>query len=282
MGIGYVVAVYLEFIAFDFILGYGVDYLIAASVLIQIFKLPRPIISCGYCFAFCVFSICKQVDFDWCRSCSVLIVVIVPCLGTAYFDFFRIVSIGYIIRINFWCIAFDFILGDGILYFYTAISILFQIIKCPRPIVCFSYRLTIHGYSISKQVNSYWCGTDFVLIVVIIPCLWAGNNSLFRRIFVFNSPTVICSGNSRYIRWIVRYNLFNCVLDRLIIFVILRKICEGISPTVSFIQCNRFTCFLAISKKLNRYRFRSLAVSVIIIIPILANGNNSEAMTGFI
>ena len=84
------------------------DFFFVFIVNIYIFKSPCPVISFCYCYCINNFTVCKEIDCDTFWSCSILVIIIFPCLASA--DVFLIIYVykSFCLSVIYSCINNDF------------------------------------------------------------------------------------------------------------------------------------------------------------------------------
>ena len=142
MLICYIITIYTGCIVLYFIFGNSVFDFYTIFILWKICKTIVPVTirirSYFYCLNTC--SISKQVNRNKFRSCSILIIIIIPSLTSTYFRCLRRMGIDYIIAIITCIIALYFIFGNEVFNFSTVL-IFRKIVKLPLPSICCCHSL---------------------------------------------------------------------------------------------------------------------------------------------
>ena len=124
-------------------------------------------------------TVCKKVYNNFLRSDSILVVTVIPGLGTFDFSRLRFMSVGDVVTINRCFISFNCIFFYSISDF-VASCIFRQIGKLIFPVVICGYFLAVNFGSICKEVHCDTCWTFAILVVIVGPglgsvdgsCLW--------------------------------------------------------------------------------------------------------------
>ena len=206
-----------------FLLSYGVGDFLAVCIFRQISEAVGPVISGCHGLGSCDFAICKKIDGDAFWALAVLIVGIVPGLGSGDVGGCWFMSVGNIVAAYACFITSYRILSYCITNFSINI-ILWQVLEDIVPISSLirSYHLACSFCSICKKFYSDTCWSDSVLVVCIIPGLRTADiNYSFINVFKSNCLNSIITFLDRlaYIQFSVScicYSYFNSILSSII------------------------------------------------------------------
>lgn len=145
-----------------------------------------------YCVTFWL-SICIQLYLNILRTLSVLVVCIFPLLYYLYTGFFRLIAIFDIEAINSRGVTSYCLLFNRILYYFSSLilrkvgKVVFPFSVCTG-LYCGRFELN----SVLKQVYFDFLWALFVLIITIIPGLFALDLCLFRFSCICYLESVFC------------------------------------------------------------------------------------------
>ena len=179
MSIGNIVIIYTCFITIYQFFTYCINDFVTGCIFWQIGEAVFPIVICGYFLAVNFGSVCKEVDCDAVWADTILVVTVIPGLGTFDFSRLRFMSVGDVVTINCCFISFNCIFFYSISDF-VASCIFRQIGKLIFPVVICGYFLAVNFGSICKEVHCDTCWTFAILVVIVGPglgsvdtsCLW--------------------------------------------------------------------------------------------------------------
>ena len=204
-------------------LAYRVGNFLAVCIFRQIGEAVGPVIFSCHGLGGCDFAICKKVNSDALWALAVLIVGIVPGLGSGDVGGCWFMSVGNIVAAYACFITSYRILSYCITNFSINI-ILWQVLEDIVPISSLirSYHLACSFCSICKKFYSDTCWSDSVLIVCIIPGLRTADiNYSFINVFKSNCINSIITFLDRlaYFQFSVScicYSYFNSILSSII------------------------------------------------------------------
>ena len=203
-----------------------------------------------------------QTDDDASRTLSVLVIVIVPGLASAYLRRFRRVAVRYIVSAHMACITGHRIFRDPICD-HLAVLILVQVLETPVPAVRFCHYLVSYFFSIRKQMDRNALRTFPIPVVAVVPGLASAYACFSRRVAVYHVVTVVRGG-------VIRYRILgDRVCDLFSIFVLL-QIRETPSPAVRF-HHYPVIYFFSIRKQTDRNACRTFSVLVVVVVPGFAS-----------
>ena len=124
-----------------FNLFYRINDILACLLLVEVAPCMCPTVSCIQRYFFSGFySVCIKLYFDLIRSQSVLVIIIIPCLGYCDTGLSRCVAVGDVISFDVCCVIsyriFCYSVSNQL-----SICILVKVVKCIAPAVCFCYCL---------------------------------------------------------------------------------------------------------------------------------------------
>ena len=280
MNIGHVHALHNRVISFDRIFGSHIGDLFAVRALRQIGKCPGPfsfyIRSYGLAPAFDFFSVRQQADSDALRTETVLIIVVIPGLGTGNIDLSGFMGIGDIEAVHGSFVFIDRFLSDRVFDLFTILE-LRNIREAVRPFAAFIRRngLAVHRLAIGQQVHNDVLRAEAVLIIRILPGL--GSGDLFDLLRLIRVGHVIAVHD--------RFIAVDCILGDgvfdLFPFRILRKIFKSPGPFSLLIRSYGLVLsfhFLVIRQKTDRDALRTSAVLIVRILPGLGAGDRFDLL----
>ena len=170
---------------------YGVYLLSSAYVLVKVIKGMCPAFGCFQHISLFFLIVSKESHRYFFRSCTVLVIVIIPSLCYCYAGLARCVSVLYIISVIDCSVVGYCILCDSVSY-RCAIIILGKVIKVPLPLVCSCYCLAIYDRSVCEKVDRNAIRSLAVLIAIVIPSLLTGYTCLLCSVSIGYRVTVSC------------------------------------------------------------------------------------------
>ena len=232
MGVEDVVAIYSCLISLNSFLCYCVSNFLTICIFRQICKAVSPVSILIWCyflrFNFC--SIRKKIYCDCIRANAVLIITIVPALGSTNLSCFCLMSICDIVIIYAGGVPLYQIFTYSINDFFT-ILIFVEIVECVFPVICCSYFPRFNFYSVCKEVDCDAVWADAVLVVTVVPSLDTFDFSLSCN-RINQVVSVYCFVVSFYILFINAVRV--CGLS---ICTVQRQIFPLILPAISFGYC---------------------------------------------
>ena len=172
-------------VARHLIFRHGIVDFRAGCVLGLLLELPVPVTILGGLNAAHSATIGHQVDHNAVRTDAILVIVVIPSLGTGNVNQFRLVGVGHVVAGHLGSVSGHFILGDGV-NDLLAFLVLIKVVECPLPAVSSRHRLGFKHIAVSQQVDGDALGTLAVLVVIVVPGLGAFHLHLAGRIEVFN------------------------------------------------------------------------------------------------
>ena len=256
------------------ILGDGIGDFLTVCILGKICKAPFPAIFSGYgqCFIFQLCSVCIEADGNGIRTFSVLVVGVIPRLGTGNLCGFWSVAVGNhkaggSIAGNRSIITIYCHFLDSIGNFFS-ILIFVQAGKGTCPVVAVAENKVFPCIlAVCQQLDSNAFRTDAVLIVVIHPCFCYLDTGLFRCVAIGNIEI-------RIGRRVAVYSILGDGIGDFLTVCILGKICKAPFPAIfsGYGQCFIFQlCSVCIEADGNG--IRTLSVLVVSIVPRLGSGD---------
>ena len=159
-------------------LAYGVSDFLAIYELRKVSEAvgPAAILVWSYRLTVHFFSICKKFHSNVLWAFAILIVCIIPGLGSADLGGFWYMGVDEVVAIQLGGVAFNSILGYGVSNF-SILVVLWKFLKfiIPISISIRSYLLVFNFLTICKKVHGNACWTDSILVTIIIPGLGSGN-----------------------------------------------------------------------------------------------------------
>ena len=273
VAVGDVEAIHLRGITRYGILGNGVDDFLTTCVLRQIGKAPLPAVFCSNRFGLYRIAIGIEPDGDRGRTLAILVIRIVPRLGTRDLSGLRSVAV----RNHEACggisgdgsfIAFHLNFLDGVDNFLAVLEFI-QSGKGIRPVVATAEGLGISDrLAICQQLYSNAFRLDAVLIVVVFPNLPDRDTGLARRVAVGDVEAI-------HLRGITRYGILGNGVDDFITIRILRQIGKTPLPAILCGYGLRLLCqFLPVGIDPDDDRLRPLAVLIVVVVPCFGAGNS--------
>ena len=155
-------------------LAYSVSDFLTVCVFRQICKAISPVSFLVSCYGLAIHfrSVCKKLHGNALWTFAVLIVCIIPGLGSTDFSCFWLVGVDEVVSSNLCGIASNCILGYSVNDFVT-IFIFRQISEAVAPDspTIRAYGLALDLGSVCKKVDGYALRTDSVLVICVIPGL---------------------------------------------------------------------------------------------------------------
>ena len=254
-----------------FLLSYGVGDFLAVCIFRQIFEGVSPVsyFVCSYGLASFLCAICKKDYSDAFRTLAILVVCIVPGLGSGNLGGLWLMSVNEIIAITLGCVAIDCILSYGVSDFLS-VCIFRKVCEAVAPVsVCIStYTLALKLSSVCKKVygNALW--TFSILIICIFPGLGSGDGSKLWSMSVGQSGYRFVLGSSCQAVAFWNINLGPGVGDILSI-CFFRKTSYRLCPVVRSSKSNSFVSWRSICKESYGNALWTNAILVVSIIPDL-------------
>ena len=252
------------------ILGNGIVDRLSVFVLGKISKTPLPAFFGSYFLVCHLCAIAIEPDRDGIRTFPVLILLVIPCLGTGNLCGFWGVAVGDdkscgSVTSDHGIITVHLYLFDGIDDFLPVL-VLVQTAKGSRPVVTAAeYQGFLGLLTICQKFYGNAFRTDTILIILVLPRLRDSYTSLLRRVGVGNIEVRIGR------RVTVHGILGNGIVDRLSVFV-LGKISK--TPLPAFFGSYFLVCHLcAIAIEPDRDGIRTFPVLILLVIPCLGTGN---------
>ena len=274
VAVGDIVAADFRCVIRNSILGYGVNNFFSCFIFRQVRKLVGPAASliCFHSLAVFLNSICKKSYDNALWALTILILCIIPGLGSADFGCLRFITVDEVISIHLGCITFNCILSYGVNDF-LAICKFRQIGEAVSPVakcICF-YSLVLNLFAICKKIDDNAFRTFAILIVCVLP----GLGSAKGRNRCGMSIGQGCNGSVCAVigQFVSIWKIFLCpgVLDCFSVSL-LRKTGYSLGPVVGCSQSRCCSCFFAICKKGYGDAIRTDSILVICISPQLGNG----------
>ena len=252
-------------------LTYGVNDFLATFIFRQIGKTIAPVSVCICTYGLAVFfySVCKKNHVNAFRTLSILVVGIVPGLGSCDLGSFRLMSIDDVDSIKLCRIALNCILSYSVYNFFS-FCIFRKTSKAVSPVsvyIC-TYVLAVFFYSVCKKVYGDAGRAFAVLIVVVVPGLSSGNGGKLWSMCVSQrgySSIFICLG-----QLIIFRNIYFCPgISDVISIRLFCKICYSLCPVIGSIQSNRCVSCFSVCKESYCDALRTFSILIVRIAPDL-------------
>ncbi len=266
MSIGHVVATDSGFIASNRVLGDGVNDFLAVAVLVQVFKGPCPAVSSGDNLGIDFLAVSQQMNRNAVGTDAVLVVSVIPGLGTGNRHLLRNVGVGHVGAVHSGSIAGNRLLRDSILDLYTLVSVLVRS-ELPCPVIT-GNRLGINLLSISQQVDGDALRTLAILVIVVIPSLGTGDGDLRRVMGVGHSVAVNGLGVTRRNIYLV-----NRINHQSLTGGVLRQILKRSRPIIFCADSHGSAVRHAVGIQLQLHTVRTDTIPVVIIGPALGHSD---------
>ncbi len=228
------------------------------------------------------FAVGQQIDGDALRTQAVPVVVIIPCLAAGDVDGLRSVGVGDVVVADgggvVGCIGFAeyFLDGVGQLMAHLAGLVLGQVGEAPCPVAVPIGRDggRIHHFAVGQQIDGDALRTQAVPVVVIIPCLAAGNVDGLRSVGV---GYVVAGDGGRVVGRICFAEHFLDGVGQLMAHLarfILGQVGEAPCPVAVLIRRDSGGIHhFAVGQQIDGDALRTHAVPVVVIIPCFAAGD---------
>ena len=270
-------------ILFHRVFGYGVVDIRTADLLLQVDPGVGPLVLgiqrnrlAGF------LAVRQQLDRDFLRLITILVVSVVPDLCHLAPGLFGCVLVGNIVGegavicpLNLGGIICHRLFSDSV---FNSLSgfLLRQFRPAVSPAVGRIQNNRFQFRAVGHQVHSHAGRTIAILVIVVFPLLryadfgLAGNMRV-RQGIAEVSGGVLCEGNILLIA--VRYFSFiHCVFDLFTLFELI-QLGPLMDPVVALIQFNRCTDSLSVSFQLYADTVRTDTILILVVFPFLLNGN---------
>ena len=211
-----------------------VSNLIAVTVNRELIKLIRPPTTRRNSFRRHLITISQQSHRDACRSLSILVLIIIPSLCTAYFCRLRCMLICDIVVLYCSFITIYRLLVNCVFNFLT-IFVFWKICETVFPVsalIC-SNILTLYLFSVSQQIyrNHRWAFA--VLVIVVIPGLCTAYCRCFWCMRICNDKIMLLLTSTYCCRIFIQdIDFLYCIGNLFRFLILLIEIAPCMSPSV--------------------------------------------------
>ena len=267
--VGHIVTIHFRSVSFHLVLGDAVNDLLSAFVNRQILKVPAPVVAFTHRLAADRLAVRKQIDGDRLRADSVLVVLIIPGLGTGHIRKIDRAGVGNGISVHLGLIILNRILRNGIVV-QISIAVYIQAFECPAPVISLCNLVAVLLFSVQEQVDRDAVRTHAGCVIPVIPDLIHRNIGFRRFMCVGYIITVY------FLNIAVHRSRYDGIRDLFSIGVILSKAGDLIGPVSVFVRLDRCRPLgNAVRQYADGHLRGPFAVLVVVVIPGDRSGNRS-------
>ena len=271
MGVGYIVAIYLGFVIGHCVFSDGVLNLSAVFILIQIGETPLPVIICGDGLGIFLGIADHQIDGDGLGTLAVLIIVVIPDLGTGDRNTLGSILIG----------NRQSIVGSGIvtgvcflnrIFDFLSVCVLSKALEGVFPTIVSSDLGSCNLSAVGQQFHSDGLGSDTVTVILIVPLLFDRQVNSLGGVGVGDCEAV-CTVAAHCSSVITgNIDLFDSIYNLLTACKLIQVV-PGVCPVVASIQHNSIALCCTVCFQLNGDRVGTEASQVVFVVPYLSDHN---------